>query len=148
VVAVLGVVDLGKRGFGTWVRRLRQGGKNIGADMERAPLLSGVRGTLPVRPFQNPGAPSPTASGTIAMAAAKTWRRPVVCTPYHHPVADDHHHGRHAQKFPCQSTAEVSQLCAGGLISGARALRLSAPALARSASLRRRSLVRAARPLS
>jgi hypothetical protein len=34
VVAVLGVVDLGERGFRTWVRRLRQGGKNIGTDVE------------------------------------------------------------------------------------------------------------------
>ena len=29
VVAVLGVIDFGERGFGTWVRRLRQGGKNV-----------------------------------------------------------------------------------------------------------------------
>ena len=41
VVAVLGVVDLGQRSFRTWVRRRRQGGKNIGADVEPAPLLTG-----------------------------------------------------------------------------------------------------------
>ena len=47
VVAVLGVVDLGERGFRTWVRRLRQGGKNIGADVEPAPLLAGGGEHLP-----------------------------------------------------------------------------------------------------
>jgi hypothetical protein len=33
VVLVLGVVDLRERGLRAWVRRLRKGGKNIGADM-------------------------------------------------------------------------------------------------------------------
>lgn len=39
---VLGVVDLGQRGLGTWMRRLRQGGKDVGGDVEPAPLLDGV----------------------------------------------------------------------------------------------------------
>jgi hypothetical protein len=47
VAAVLGVVDLRERGFVAWVRRLRQGGNNIGADVEPAPLLSGVGEHLP-----------------------------------------------------------------------------------------------------
>jgi hypothetical protein len=64
LVAVLGVVDLGERGFRT-VRRLRQGGKNIGADVEPAPLLAGVGEHLP-QGLPETSAPSPTA-GTGAV---------------------------------------------------------------------------------
>jgi hypothetical protein len=61
VVAVLGVVDLRECGFRAWVRRLRQGGKNLRADVDPAPLLSDVGEHLP-QGLQNPRAPSPTAS--------------------------------------------------------------------------------------
>jgi hypothetical protein len=71
VVLILGVVDLRERGFRTWVRRLRQGSKNIRADVERAPL-SRVSGNTSRKAFHSPSARSPTASGNIAMAAAET----------------------------------------------------------------------------
>ena len=43
----LGVVDLRELGFCAGVRRLRQGGKNIRADVEPAPLLASVGEHLP-----------------------------------------------------------------------------------------------------
>jgi hypothetical protein len=38
----LGVVDLGRRGFGIWMCRLRHGGKDVGGDMEPTPPLGDV----------------------------------------------------------------------------------------------------------
>jgi hypothetical protein len=47
--AVLGAVDLREHGLCAWMCRLRQGGNNVGADVEPAPLLSSVGEHLPQR---------------------------------------------------------------------------------------------------
>ncbi len=62
MVAVLGVVDLGERGLRARLRRLRQRGKNVGDDLWNQHRCSRVSGNTSRTAFQNPSAPSPTAS--------------------------------------------------------------------------------------
>ena len=69
-------------GLRTWVRRLRQGGKNIGADVEPAPLLAGLREHLAQRGPESqrpvPGGQHRGAHATTATARGTRRRaRPV-----------------------------------------------------------------------